>query len=378
MVPLSSTTGGFGQMIAATKPPAAKMHRNTQDNNFVRTAMPRLSHTATKAVRAKPRGRADRRASAGGKLRAPESVGAAIERCARALRAARVHFGHGTDNPRDEAAELVFFVAGLAHALGASAYRRALQPPQLARIDELLQRRIAERIPLPYLTHRAFFAGLELYVDERVLVPRSPIAELVVNRFAPWIEARRVRRVLDIGTGSGAIALACAKAFPRARVDAADISAAALQVCRRNVRRLRMRTRVTPLRSDYFSAVAGRRYDIIVSNPPYVGRAEMRALPREYRHEPKVGLASGVDGLDSVRAIFADARAHLEDDGILVVEVGNTETALLSAFPRLPFVWPRIAMGGEGVFLLNARDLDASARQGTVSAARNFKRGKEL
>ena len=254
----------------------------------------------------------------------------------------------------------MFFVARLAHALGASAYRRELKPPQLARIDKLLHRRIAERMPLPYLTHRAFFAGLELYVDERVLVPRSPIAELVVNRFEPWIEARRVRRVLDIGTGSGAIAVACAKAFPRARVDAADISEAALQVCRRNVRRLGLRARVTPLRSDYFSAVAGRRYDIIVSNPPYVGRAEMRALPPEYWHEPRLGLASGADGLDSVRAIFAGARAHLEEDGILVVEVGNTETALLSAFPRLPFVWPRIAMGGEGVFLLNARDLDAA------------------
>jgi len=316
--------------------------------------MQRLSHTGAKPVRANRRTRATKKA------RAPESVGAAIERCTRALRAARVHFGHGTDNPRDEAAELVFFVARLAHALGASAYRRELKPPQLARIDKLLHRRIAERMPLPYLTHRAFFAGLELYVDERVLVPRSPIAELVVNRFEPWIEARRVRRVLDIGTGSGAIAVACAKAFPRARVDAADISEAALQVCRRNVRRLGLRARVTPLRSDYFSAVAGRRYDIIVSNPPYVGRAEMRALPPEYWHEPRLGLASGADGLDSVRAIFAGARAHLEDDGILVVEVGNTETALLSAFPRLPFVWPRIAMGGEGVFLLNARDLDAA------------------
>jgi ribosomal protein L3 glutamine methyltransferase len=301
--------------------------------------MPRLSHT---------------------KVRAPESVGAAILRCARALRAARVHFGHGTGSARDEAAELVFFVAGLAHDRGANAYPLELRPRQVARIEQLLHRRIAERMPLPYLTHRAFFAGLELYVDERVLVPRSPIAELVLNRFAPWIRARRVRRILDIGTGSGAIALACAKAFPRAHVDAADVSAAALQVCRRNVRRLALGKRVTALRSDYFSGVAGRRYDIIVSNPPYVGRDEMRALPREYRHEPRLGLASGADGLDSVRAIFAQARAHLEDDGILVVEVGNTETALLRAFPRLPFVWPRIEMGAEGVFVLRARDLDAA------------------
>ncbi len=300
--------------------------------------MPRLSHTAGKPVRA-------------------ESVGAAILRCTRALRAARVHFGHGTSCARDEAAELVFFVAGLAHACAAAAYSLALKPRQTARIDELLHRRIAERIPLPYLTHRAFFAGLELYVDERVLVPRSPIAELVLNRFAPWIPARRVRRILDIGTGSGAIALACAKAFPRAKVDAADISIAALDVCRRNVRRLALGARVEAVRSDYFSGVGDRRYDIIVSNPPYVGRAEMRALPPEYRHEPRLGLASGADGLDSVRAIFAGARSQLEDGGILIVEVGNTETALLKAFPRLPFVWPRIAMGGGGVFLLNARDL---------------------
>ena len=269
-------------------------------------------------------------------------------------------FGHGTADARDEAAELVFFVAGLAHDLGARAYGRELNPRKIARINELLRRRIGERIPLPYLTHRAFFAGLKLYVDSRVLVPRSPIAELVLQRFAPWIDAHRVRRILDIGTGSGAIALACAKAFPRARVDAIDISAAALQVCRRNMRRLGLEKRVEARRSDHFSAVQGRRYDIIVSNPPYVGRAEMRALPREYRHEPRLGLASGADGLDSVRAILASARAHLEDDGILVVEVGNTEHALLRAFPRLPFVWPRIVMGGEGVFLLNARDLDAA------------------
>jgi ribosomal protein L3 glutamine methyltransferase len=275
------------------------------------------------------------------------------------MRAARLHFGHGTTAARDEAAELVFFVARLAHDLGSDAYGLPLAQRQVARIDALLQRRIAERIPLPYLTHRAFFAGLELYVDERVLVPRSPIAELVLQRFAPW-SAGRVRRILDIGTGSGAIALACAKVFPRARVDAADISVAALQVCRRNVRRLGLEKRVSVLRSDYFSAVSGRRYDIIVSNPPYVGRGEMRSLPPEYRHEPRLGLASGTDGLDSVRAIFASARAHLEDDGILVVEVGNTEAALLRAFPRPAFIWPRIGMGGGGVFVLHARDLDAA------------------
>jgi ribosomal protein L3 glutamine methyltransferase len=300
--------------------------------------MRRLSHTAAVAVPA-------------------ESVGAAILRCERAMRAARLHFGHGTDNARDEAAELVFFVAGIEHSEGSEAYGRPLTARRRARIDELLRRRIKERIPLAYLTHRAFFAGLEFYVDERVLVPRSPIAELILNRFKPWAAGRRIRRILDVGTGSGAIAAACAKSFTHARVDAVDISAGALQVCRRNVRRLGLGGRVTVLRSDHFAAVEGRRYDIIVSNPPYVGRAEMRKLPPEYGHEPQIGLGAGADGLDSVRAIFSAARRHLEDDGILVVEVGNTEHTLMRSFPRLPFIWPEISMGGGGVFVLWAGDL---------------------
>ena len=303
--------------------------------------MRRLSHTAAEAVGARG-----------------ETVGAAIDRCERELRRARLHFGHGTDNARDEAAELVFFAARLAHDLGTSAYAKPLTARRSARIDALLGRRIAERMPLAYLTHRAFFAGLELFVDERVLVPRSPIAELILQRFAPWVDARRVRRILDIGTGSGAIALACAAAFPAARVDAVDISAAALHVARRNRRRLNLERRVRLLQSDHFDAVEGRRYDIIVSNPPYVGRAEMRSLPREYQHEPRLGLASGVDGLDSVRAILAAARRHLRRDGVLVVEVGNTEAALLRAYPRVPFIWPEIAMGGGGIFLLRAEDLE--------------------
>jgi ribosomal protein L3 glutamine methyltransferase len=323
-------------MNDAASPAAAAMQSIAKDRNFDRVAMRRLSH------------------------RAAETVGAAIVRVARALKSARVHFGHGTDNARDEAAELVFFAAGLEHDLGSGAYDRKLTARQAARIEVLLERRIAERRPLAYLTRRAFFAGLELYVDERVLVPRSPIAELVLERFQPWVNARKVRRILDIGTGSGAIALACAAAFPKARVDAVDVSVAALQVARRNARRLGLEKRVQVQRSDYFDAVKDRRYDIIVSNPPYVGSAEMRRLPREYRHEPRLGLASGADGLDSVRAIFAAAPGHLEQDGILVVEVGNTEGALLRAFPRLPFVWPEIAMGGGGVFMLHARDLGVS------------------
>jgi len=274
------------------------------------------------------------------------------------LTTAGLHFGHGTDNARDEAAELVFFCAGLAHSLGAAAYRRPLPAPVRGRIAALLRRRVRERLPLPYLTHRAFFAGLELYVDSRVLVPRSPIAELALQRFRPWIEPRRVRNVLDIGTGSGAIAFACARAFTRAAVVAADISPDALAVCRRNRRRLGLGGRVRAVRSDYFERVPRRRYDIIVSNPPYVGRREMRGLPREYRHEPRLGLAAGVDGLDAVREIIGAAPRFLAADGILVVEVGNSENALLRAFPRLPFIWPEIAMGGSGVFILRAHELE--------------------
>ena len=281
----------------------------------------------------------------------------------RALRRARVHFGHGTDNARDEAAEIVFFAAGLPHELGAAGYSKKLSARQAARIGGLLARRIEERVPLPYLTHRAFFAGLELYVDERVLVPRSPVAELILARFAPWAP-RGTRSILDVGTGSGAIAAACAVSFPRAHVDAVDVSPAALTVARRNVRRLGLESRITVSRSDHFDAVRGRRYDIIVSNPPYVGRAEMATLPREYGYEPEIGLASGADGLDSVRTILDAAPRHLRRNGILVVEVGNTEAALLRAFPRLPFIWPEIAMGGGGVFLLKARDLGQQGGKG--------------
>src|SRR5258708_11459692 len=300
------------------------MQKSARDKNLDRDDMRRLSHTAADTV------------TAPYTVTAPDTVGAAIDRVARTLKSARVHFGHGTGNARDEAAELVFFVAGLDHDLGSSAYSKRLTARRAARIDALLARRIAERIPLPYLTHRAFFAGLGLYVDERVLVPRSPIAELAMQRFQPWADARRVRGTLDIGTGSGAIELACAMAFPKAKVDAVDVSAAALQVARRNLRRLNLEKRVKMLQSNYFDAVKGRRYDIIVSNPPYVGRAERRKLPRAYEHEPRIGLASGGDGLDSGRAIFSGARRHLRRARILVVEVGNTEHTLLRTFRRLP------------------------------------------
>jgi ribosomal protein L3 glutamine methyltransferase len=284
-------------------------------------------------------------------------VGEAISRVTRRLQRARLFYGHGTDNARDEAFALVFHVMKIPHDSTARVLRRSVGERERQRIEELLTRRIEERVPLPYLTHESWFAGLSFYVDERVLIPRSAIAELIVNQFAPWIEPRRVRNVLDMGTGSGCIAMACARAFPRARVDAVDIDEAALEVAAINRRRLRLTRRVRLIASDHFAALSGNSYDIIVSNPPYVGAREMRGLPREYRHEPRHALASGSLGLDSVATILRSAARHLRPLGLLVVEVGNTERALMRAYPRVPFTWLDFERGGGGVFLLTREQL---------------------
>lgn len=282
-----------------------------------------------------------------------------IERSARRLRRARVFFGHGTDNAWDEAATLVLHALALSPHAGTTVQRKRISAAGRRRAEQLVSRRIEERIPAVYLTNQTWFAGLPLYVDPRVLIPRSALAELIENRFAPWIESRRVRRVLDVGTGSGCIAVACAKAFPRARVDALDISRGALEVAHINVRRHRLGQRVRLLESDHFSALGRHSYDIIVSNPPYVGARELRALPPEYRHEPRIALSAGATGLDSVRIILREAIRFLRPGGVLVVEVGNTETAVRRAFRDLPFVWLDFERGGGGVFLLTAGQLQA-------------------
>ena len=275
------------------------------------------------------------------------------------LRRARLHYGHGTGNARDEAAALLWHALRLPRQPSAARLRRRATPGQLKRLRALVARRIAERVPAVYLTHRSWFAGLEIYVDERVLIPRSPLAELIERRFAPWIDATRVRRVADIGTGSGCIAIACARALPRARVDAVDISEPALAVARLNIRRHRLTRRVHALKSNHFSALPAGAYDIIVSNPPYVGRAELAALPPEYRHEPTTALAAGADGLDAVRVLLRDAPRYLRSGGILVVEVGNTEARVRRRFRRLPFTWLQFTRGGGGVFLLTREQLIA-------------------
>lgn len=267
-------------------------------------------------------------------------------------------FGHGTDNAFDEAAELVFFAAGLRHEDAAAVYEQTLAAEPAARIEELIEKRIRERVPAAYLTHRMWFAGHEFYVDERVLIPRSPIAELIETGFEPWIASDRIHSLLDIGTGSGCIAIAAALALPNARVDAGDVSADALEVTRINIARFQLEQRVRAVQSDVFEGLGTSRYDVIVSNPPYVGDEEMAQLPEEYSREPRMALHSGVDGLDITRRILQGARAHLTDHGILIVEVGNSEFALEDAYPTVPFTWLEFERGGSGVFVLTAEQLE--------------------
>jgi ribosomal protein L3 glutamine methyltransferase len=306
--------------------------------------MPEVSHTARRK-RPAPR-------------KAATTVKILIERSAKRLDKAGVFFGHGTDNAWDDAAALVWHALKLPDRATPRTYERKVSAAGQASVDALIDRRIRERIPAVYLTGQTWFAGMPFNVDSRVLIPRSPIAELIEQRFAPWIDPARVKSILDIGTGSGCIAIACAAAFPKAKVDGADLSPEALEVAVANVRRHRLGRRVRLVISNHFSGLGGKTYDIIVSNPPYVGAQEMRSLPPEYGHEPRMALAAGKSGLDSVRVILNEAGRHLTPRGVLVVEVGNTEDAVRRAFPKLPFTWLEFERGGGGVFLLTAEQLD--------------------
>ncbi|MGS0675862.1 50S ribosomal protein L3 N(5)-glutamine methyltransferase [Shewanella sp. 0m-4] len=271
---------------------------------------------------------------------------------------ANIYYGHGTDNAWDEAIALVFHALHLPEEIGQQVFHSNLTSSEKHKIVELIIRRVRERLPVPYLTNKAKFAGLEFYVDERVLVPRSPIAELIANRFSPWLYNKPVNRVLDLCTGSGCIAIACAYEFEDAEVDALDISVDALEVAQINIETLEVMDRVFPMESDLFSAIPkGPHYDLIVSNPPYVDAEDIGDMPDEYHHEPEIGLASGRDGLDLTKRILANAADYLTEDGLLVVEVGNSMVHLNEQFPDVPFTWVNFENGGDGVFILTRDQL---------------------
>lgn len=278
-------------------------------------------------------------------------VGELLRETARRFRAARLHFGHGTANARDEAAWLVGHVLGI-HPGDVHLHRdRPVVARQLLRVRRLAERRVRERIPLAYLLREAWLDGRRFYVNRRVIVPRSFISELLRERLRPWLR-RPVRHALDLCTGSGCLAVLLALAFPRTTVDATDVSAAALNVARINVERYELGRRVRLVRSDLFRSLEGERYDLIVTNPPYVDSRTMRALPPEYGYEPSTALAAGKDGLDFVRKVLPQARSHLASHGLLVCEVGSARRALERAYPRLPFVWPETSDPAGCVFVL--------------------------
>ena len=275
------------------------------------------------------------------------------------LRAARLHYGHGTDNPRDEAAFLVLRGLGLPFDADLG------QPADPSRVENLVQKRIRERTPVAYLLNEAWLAGLAFYVDRRVIVPRSHIAALLPGALGPWL-ARPPARILDLCTGSGCLAILAARAFPLALVDASDLSSAALAVARRNVSHYKMQKRISVVRSDLYASLGRKRYDLILTNPPYVTSSAMRRLPAEYRHEPGLALAAGKLGLDVVARILAGARQHLSRNGVLVCEVGERRKAVERAYPRLRLVWAK-----DEVFIGGRDALASAARKGASPRTRS-------
>jgi len=270
---------------------------------------------------------------------------------------AELFFGHGTDNALDEAISLVLHTLHLPNTIPETLWHTQLTYHEKKDLLQLFHRRIDEHIPLPYLINEAWFANLRFYVDERVLIPRSPTAELILQGFEPWVNAEKVDNVLDLCTGSACIAIAMALTFSEAQVDAVDISEDALAVAERNIHDYALEERVHAVQSDLFDNLIEKRYDLIVSNPPYVDAVEMANLPDEYHHEPELGLASGVDGLDITKRILETAKNHLTDHGVLIVEVGVSQAAMVEQFPNVPFTWLELSHGGEGIFMLTAEQL---------------------
>ena len=272
---------------------------------------------------------------------------------------ARVYCGHGTDNLWDDAVQLVMQSLYLPMTANVQYLDARLTAAERKRLFDLIERRVRERIPVAYLTGEGWFMGLPFNLDERVLIPRSPIGEFLLDEGEPWLNGRPVERILDLCSGSGCIGISAACQFPDARVDLSDIAPGAHEIAQRNIERHGVGDRVRAIESDLFTELEGP-YDLILANPPYVDAVEMAALPPEYRHEPRLGLAAGSDGLSLMRRILEQAGDYLAPDGLLVGEVGNSQPALEAAFPELPFTWPEFENGGYGVFILEAEALRAN------------------
>lgn len=266
---------------------------------------------------------------------------------------ADLFFGHGTDNAWDEARQLVLGALHLPWEIADSYLDCRLEANEQAHLQELLRRRIEDRVPTAYLLGEAWFCGMPFVVDERVLIPRSPIGELIGQQFEPWL-AHSPQRILDLCTGSGCIGIACAFSFPEAEVVLADLSFEALDVANENILQHGLEERVYSVHSDGFNAMPKQRFDLIVSNPPYVDAEDVDDMPAEYQHEPALGLACGEDGLDLVRRILAQAADHLTERGTLIVEVGNSQVHVRELYPEVDFTWLEFEQGGHGVFLLAA------------------------
>ncbi|ODN43929.1 50S ribosomal protein L3 N(5)-glutamine methyltransferase [Piscirickettsia litoralis] len=269
---------------------------------------------------------------------------------------AELFYGHGTDNPWDDAVQLLRHALSWPGEIPREMMNARLTSGEKQQLLVLVEQRVNLRKPVPYITHEAWFYNLDFYVDENVLIPRSPIAELIEQHFEPWVESSKIHRVLDLCTGSGCIGIACAVELPETLVDCVDISKEALQIARRNVDHHDLDERVNLIESDLFDQIQGK-YDVIVSNPPYVDAEDMSSLPDEYRHEPALALEAGHDGLDIVRRMLKEGKHYLNPHGVMIIEVGNSAVALEDSFPTVPFTWLEFERGGSGVFVISYEEL---------------------
>lgn len=286
-----------------------------------------------------------------------KTLGDAIQYCEKAMDNAEIYFGHGIDSAWDEAVALVLSVADLPADSDQSVVARKFTPAQVAELQKLLSRRIDDKVPLPYLIGKAWFAGLEFLCDDRAIIPRSPIAELIRGGFSPWYDGPAPTAVLDLCCGGGCIGLASAYYLTDVHVDLVDLDLSALDLANENITKMNMGDRVSAYHSDLFNQVRDIQYDLILSNPPYVDTQDLQSMPAEYHREPELALGSGPDGLTLTRKILARAGRHLKPSGMLVLEVGNSCEALEDAYPDVPFTWVEFEFGGHGVLVLSAKEL---------------------